>query len=124
MGTPNKAEEDDTLAEIAAARIAAIEKATITQLRQIWERELSSPIPPICAYGVLKRVLAWRVQEKYLGGISKSANQQLERLVAALDRDPKGESAALRLRPGLVLKREWEGRNHPGGVLSEGFVPL
>jgi len=112
------------LGNFVTAKIAEIEKATIAQMREIWERELSSPLPPIRAYGVLKRILAWRVQEKYLGGVSQSARQQLDRLVAALDRDPKGESATRGLRPGLVLVREWKGTKHQVRVLPEGFEHL
>ena len=110
--------------DIVAEKIAEIEEASISQLREIWEQELLSPIPSIRAYGVLKRILAWRVQEKYIGGISKGASQQLDRLVAVLNRDPKGESAALRLRPGLVLMREWKGIKHQVRVLPEGFEYL
>lgn len=103
------------------AKIAAIERAGIDVLREIWRRELGGTPPKIRAYGVLKRILAWRVQEKYLGGFSKAVQQQLDRLVAALDRDPKGETASLRLKPGMVLVREWKGTKHQVQVRPDGF---
>jgi hypothetical protein len=103
------------------AKIAAIDRAGIVLLREIWRRELGTEPPKIRAYGILKRILAWRVQEKYLGGFSKAVQQQLDRLVAALDRDPKGDTAALRLKPGMVLVREWKGTRHQVLVRHDGF---
>ena len=103
------------------AKMMAIERAGIDLLREIWRRELGTDPPKIRAYGVLKRILAWRVQEKYLGGFSKAVQQQLDRLVAALDRDPKGDNATLRLKPGMVLVREWKGTRHQVLVRPDGF---
>lgn len=103
------------------AKITAIDRAGIDLLREIWRRELGNEPPKIRAYGVLKRILAWRVQEKHLGGFSKAVQQQLDRLVAAIDRDPTGETATLRLKPGMVLVREWKGTKHQVLVRPDGF---
>lgn len=106
------------------AKISEIERAGIDQMREIWRRELGTPLPKIRAYGTLKRILAWRVQEKYLGGLSQDALQQLERLGNALDRYPDKNSPALRLRPGIMLVREWKGAKHCVRVLPNGFEYL
>ena len=104
-----------------AAKVAEIEHANLSELREIWRRELGGSPPEIRAYRVLKWILAWRVQEKYLGGLSQTARQHLDRLVAALDRDPTGETAFLKLKPGMVLVREWKGVKHQVRVLPDGF---
>jgi hypothetical protein len=97
---------------------ATIERAGIAELRDIWRAELGGSPPPIRAYGVLKCILAWRVQKKYLGGLSGAAQQRLDRHVAELDRNPKGDPPILRLKPGMVLVRSWQGVKHQVLVLA------
>lgn len=106
------------------AKIAEIERASIDQMREIWRGELGTSPPEIRAYGTLKRILAWRVQEKYLGGLSQEVLQQLERLGNALDRNPGRNNPALKLRPGVMLVREWKGAKHCVRVLPNGFEYL
>ena len=104
-----------------ATKIQAIEKAPIAEMRRIWVAELGTEPPDIRAYETLRRILAWNVQAKYLGGLSQTAHQHLDRLVAAIDRDPKGKSAVLRLKPGMVLVRTWKGVKHQVLIKPDGF---
>lgn len=119
-----KVARNTPLQEMVVAKVALIEKATIVQMREIWETELVTPVPPIRAYETLRRILAWRVQEKYLGGLSQNSLQELERLGKALERNPGRSNPALRLRPGVTLVREWKGTKHHVRVLPGGFEYL
>lgn len=110
------------LGEIVAAKVADIEQADSSRLKEIWTKELGVTSPPIRAYETFRRMVAWRVQEKYLGGLSQSAMTQLDRLVVALDRDPKGEHIMFKLKPGYTLVREWKGGRHLVKVLVDGFI--
>lgn len=109
------------LQQMVAEKVAVIEKATFAELKQIWTDEFGIVPPPIRAYEIFRRMVAWRFQEQYLGGLSQSARAQLARLMAALDRDPKGERALFRLKPGFTLVREWKGVKYHVQLLDEGF---
>jgi len=103
-------------------KVSEIETATVDRMREIWRGEFGTDPPNMTrSFETFRKLLAWKVQEKYLGGLSRWANQELERLVAALDRDPSGNSSMMRLKPGMVLVREWKGVKHQVHVLDQGL---
>jgi len=79
----------------------------------------------------LVRRLAWRVQERRLGGLSATARARLDELIAQIDlgvaapvvakgavaRAEKGAGPAV----GTVLVREWRGRQIQVRVTDDGF---
>jgi hypothetical protein len=103
--------------------IAALEQVTSTDLKERW-RELYCAEPPLrISRDLLIRALAYRIQEKALGGLKPSTR----RLLAKVARD----ASALRpiqvaprptLRRGTVLLREWHGTQHQVIVREDGIV--
>jgi hypothetical protein len=61
---------------MVAAKVSEIEQAALDRLRQIWTQEFGSK-PPKCSRSpeLFRQIVAWRVQEKYLGGLSDWAQQ-------------------------------------------------
>jgi len=70
----------------------------------------------------LARSIAWRLQEKAIGGLLPARVRELDRLAEQLAAD--GEIAlvgAQSLKPGARLVRHWRGEVHSVTVLDQGF---
>lgn len=79
-------------------------------LRQRWRDVWRQPAPDIGA-DLMRRAIAWKLQQRVHGGLVTSVRRDLERTI---DRLEKGEGAApaVSLKPGTQLVREWGGKAH------------
>ena len=103
----------------AIERLAVLSGA---QLDQRW-RELFGSERPRRLYGaLLVGVLAYRLQERTLGGL-KPATRRLLRQIAgsSAGRRPSASLATPRLTVGTMLLRQWHGTTHRVTVLDYGF---
>ena len=67
------------------------------------------------------RGIAYRLQEKALGGLKPSTRRLLQRIATdAHERRATLSTSAPRLKPGAVLLREWHGTTHQVSVLADG----
>jgi hypothetical protein len=73
---------------------------------------------PRVSRDLLVRALAYRVQERAFGGLSRASLKRLREL--ADDPEPPPDPAAS-LRPGAKLVREWHGRTHVVVVTDTSF---
>ena len=105
------------MSERLERELAAMEDMEPHALRQKWGRVYGTPAPGI-SVGLLRMGLAWRIQEKSLGGFSRAARQAL----AARDDAKAVEVQRRRLTPGTRLVRDWHGEGHTVTVLEEGFL--
>lgn len=92
--------------------IAALEHATLYELRAEWGRRYGAP-PRLRSPDLLRHVLAWRIQAEGEGGLDKETRKLLCK--DARTSDP-------RLAPGAVVVREWNGARHEVEVTEEGFI--
>jgi hypothetical protein len=103
-------------------QLAELESASPAELRVRWERVQKHPAPKRASRDLLLRVLAYHIQERAEGGLSKAALRRLAHLA-----DPKGNDgrpprlAPPRLRPGTRFIREWGGAVHQVTVDEDGF---
>ncbi len=103
-------------------QLAKLESASPADLRARWERAYKHPAPKRASRDLLLRALAYHIQERAEGGLSKAALKRLAHLA-----DPKGNDgrpprpAPPRLRPGTRLVREWRGAVHRVTVGEDGF---
>jgi Protein of unknown function (DUF2924) len=104
------------------AQIIGLEGLTTGALRREWQR-LYGATPPIrLSRDLLLRGIAYRVQERALGGLSPSTKRRLRALGIELARGVAARNAApIMLRPGTKLVREWHQRVHTVDVLADGF---
>lgn len=107
-----------------AQEIAELEGLDSTALRARWAETFGRPPPKKMSQGMLRRALAYRIQEKVLGGLSNAARRRLAAL--ALPKSKANGPARLvppvaRPRPGTRLIREWRGVVHQVTVLEKGF---
>ena len=93
------------------------------RLRAEWRRlHRGQPLATGLTPSQLTRSIAWRLQEKMLGGLPPSKLRQLNRLAQQLDSNGELESASARtLKPGSQLVRHWHDDAYTVTVIDEGF---
>jgi Protein of unknown function (DUF2924) len=101
------------------AKLARLPDMTLAALRAEWRRVYRASPPDLTA-DLLMRGIAWELQAKMLGGLSRSAQRQLQRrsqqLQGMIRPDPR------QLKPGMRLVRRWQGRTHDVLVTADGFL--
>lgn len=101
----------------SAAKLAAIEAMSTRDRRTEWERRVGTPAPPAFSAGLLARALAWEVQVKASGGLSKAEIRRITSFGVSGKMDP----ATGGILPGTWLSRTWRGEVHQVIVLDSGF---
>lgn len=111
-GTRSLTEE---LAELRGLDLAA--------LKQRWRLLFRTEAPVRIGHAPLLQAVAYRLQERVLGGLRPSTRRLLERTVEdKVDRRPPSEAPATKVTPGSVLIREWHGVSHRVTVLADGVL--
>ncbi len=103
-------------------QIAAVAAMDHADLRAEWRRLYRSDPPKKIRRDVLELGVAWKLQERVLGGLGASAKRRLADLTGTMA--AKGDLAQMRaskLKPGARLMREWGGATYDVTVLEEGF---
>jgi len=87
-----------------AAEVRSLEAMSSPELRERWSKLTGTPSPRISP-AMLRLALAWEIQARAGGGLSRSATRTLDQL-------GRGETRTSCPRPGMRLVREWQGRVH------------
>jgi Protein of unknown function (DUF2924) len=105
------------------SEIEILPEATSTNLKERW-RALYRTEPPRCiSRDLLIRALAYRIQEKALGGLKPSVRRLLTRVAAEVSAGRTIQVVSEpRLKPGTVLLREWHGTQHQVILREDGIV--
>jgi len=108
--------------EDLAREVAALPTLDAAALKQRWAALFGGDPPPNLGHSMLIRALAYRLQEKALGGLKPSVQRILDRVtetgsLAALERIRKRPASA-----GTVLIRRWRGVTHRVTVLDHDVV--
>ena len=91
-------------------------------LRAEWRRLHRAPPPACLSADLLRRGIAYRLQENTLGGLPAASRRQLTSLARGTgSARPQDPPPPPRLRPGTSLLREWHGRTHTVVVREDGF---
>ena len=102
--------------------IAVLEKREIQELRTEWRKLYSAEPPRRLSRDLILRAIAYRLQERAHGGLGLATERRLNALAEELE--AKGTAhfdAAIVLKPGTKLVREWHGRTHTVMVTEDGF---
>jgi hypothetical protein len=95
----------------------------IVQLRMRYREVFRSDPPKAFGPDLLRRSIAYRIQEKAYGGLSHQTQRLLNQMMKAFATKPDGKIILpRRIKPGSVLVREWKGKSHRVTVLAEGFA--
>jgi hypothetical protein len=91
------------------------------QLRAAWREQYRSPAPDI-APDLLRRGVAYKMQERRFGKLASFTRRELDRIVTRLEQDGEaGNVRPAKLKPGTRLIRSWHGTVHQVLVLADGF---
>jgi hypothetical protein len=103
--------------------IAALLEATSANLKERWRALNGTEAPRRISRDLLIRALAYRIQEKALGGLKPSTRRLLAKVAAdASAHRPIQVAPELGIKPGMVLLRAWHGTEHQVVVHENGIV--
>ncbi len=103
--------------------IEELQKATSANLKERWRALYGSAAPRRISRDLLIRALAYRIQERALGGLKPSTRRLLAKVAADVSaRRPIQVAPEPSLKPGTVLLREWHGSEHQVIVRENGIV--
>ena len=93
-----------------------------TELLTLWQERFSERCLMRSAE-LLRRRIAWRMQEEKIGGLKPETKRHLHELSVAFAKDmthkPKAKS---KFNSGTTLTRLWKGKTYTVKVLQEGFL--
>ena len=96
------------------------------ELRARWTQVLAEQPPPCLGRDVLTLGIAYAMQERRYGGLTKAVSKELDRLLAQVLGDAASGTPPRPISPlprtGTVLVREWQGTTHHVTVLDDGFL--
>jgi hypothetical protein len=101
------------------ARILDVSRMSAAELKLAWEKAFGKAAPPLPS-SLLRRELAYLIQEQAERGLSRAVERVLERL--AKDPSTRLVDPPIQLKPGTRLMREWNGRMHAVLVTDEGVL--
>ena len=102
-----------------ASEIAGLSSLSIKHLKERWQSLYVTEPPQRISRELLTRALAYRLQERALGGLKPSTRRLLERI----SKSPTVRVVPARKTvPGTVLIREWHGNRHQVTVLDNGVI--
>ncbi len=104
-----------------AELLARLNDLTLDELRAEWRR-LYRNMPPRLSQDLMRRAIAYRIQEKAFGGLSAASKRKLKdhatqiEITGRVKPDPRPV-----VRSGARLVREWNGRTYTVTVTGDGF---
>ncbi len=103
------------------SELTRLEGVVILELRQEWRRLYQTPPPMRLSRDILLRGIVYKLQERVLGGLSKSTLRKLQ------SADPDGltmlegrRRPRVSFKPGTRLVREWHDVTHTVIILADG----
>ena len=102
--------------------VEGLRRMSRQQLKDRW-RDLFKAAPPAAfTPDLLARGIAWRLQEKALGGLSADARRMLGAGGGGAGAAAKRRASRPTLRPGNRLVRRWRGRTYVVEVGKDGLL--
>ena len=114
---------DQTRAAALEPEIARLRDLDLDALRVRWRALTGRKAPPHLPKHLLLRLLAYRVQADTLGDLDTATVRYLERIASAGRKASASVPIpqARTLKPGTLLRREWNGTLHAVAVTPDGF---
>jgi len=103
-------------------QLSAVSEMAAPELRAEWRRLYRSQPPKLMRRDLLQLGIAWKLQERVLGGLSATTKRQLAELVRTMsEKSDFAKARTITLKPGARLVREWNGETHEILVVEDGF---
>jgi hypothetical protein len=107
---------------VLITEIAGLAELRSPDLRSLWRTHYPSDPPKRMSRELMARAIAYRLQEKSLGGLSRRAKAKLK-VYSSGNADRVSRKSGPRngkLKPGAQLVRQWGGRIHIVTAASDG----
>ncbi len=105
------------------AELDALARMDAAALRVAWRRLFRAHPPKKLSREMLQLGVAWKLQERALGGLSAVAKRQLTETAQTLaSKSGLAKARKVSLKPGARLMRAWGGETHEIEVVESGFV--
>ena len=104
------------------AELERLRSMRIVELRALWRAKFKSDPPKAFGPDLLRRSIAYRIQEEAYGGLDRATARLLKQLKAQYTKTPGRIVLPRRIKPGAILVRQWKGRSHRVTVLNNGFA--
>ena len=104
------------------AEVERLKTMPIVELRALWRAKFKSEPPKAFGPDLLRRSIAYRIQEEAYGGLDRTTARLLQQLKAQMRKTPGRIVLPRRIKPGAILVRRWNGQSHRVTVLDEGFA--
>lgn len=103
-------------------QLAALSEMDAPELRAEWRRLYRSQPPKKLSRNLLELGVAWKLQERVLGGLSAATKRQLGDLAKTMEaKSDLVKPHKVTLKPGARLVRDWDGETHEILVVDDGF---
>src|SRR6185437_9178642 len=100
------------------AELERLRSMPIVELRALWRAKFKSEPPKAFGPDLLRRSIAYRIQENAYGGLDRTTARLLQQLKAQMRKTPGKIVLPRRIKPGAVLVRKWKGHRHCITVLE------
>jgi hypothetical protein len=104
------------------AQVERIASMRIAELRTLYIETFRTDPPKAFGPDLLRRSIAYRVQEKAYGGLDKATSRLLKQLVAEYAKNPGKLVLPRRIKAGATLVRKWKGQRYQVTVMEKGFA--
>jgi hypothetical protein len=109
--------------EALGAELAALHRMSAAYLRTQWRRLYRAHPPKKLSRDLLELGVAWKLQERVLGGLSAVTKRQLTELARTMEsKSDLAKARKVSLKPGARLVRAWGGQTHEISVVEDGFL--
>jgi len=105
-----------TTGEDFGTALAGLTRASRARLAEHWAEYFGAAPPPRTSRSLMIRAVAYKMQERALGGLSAATR----RLLSGQEPAPVRRRRAL--SPGTVLIREWHGIGHQVTIIEKGVL--
>ena len=104
-------------------KLARLRSMPKHELLELWLDEFTDPKSRNDSPDQLRWEIAWKLQVRKHGDLSKRSKRRIRALTAAFQRDSEHLPHSVpRLTPGTILTRRWQGATHTVQVLESGFM--
>lgn len=105
-----------------SAKLTTLAGLDAASLRAEWRRLYHSHPPKRAGRDLLARAVAYKLQERALGGLSATTKRKLRAFAEHLETgNGTTFDAGITLKPGAKLVREWHGETYAVIALDDGF---
>jgi hypothetical protein len=103
-------------------RLDSLPKLNKPELCQLWRHHFKSEPALKMRKQLIRRVIAYRLQEQEFGGLNNTQVRRLRQIASALEANPNATvSSRPRIKPGTRLVREWKQQVHTVEVDADGY---